>query len=326
MANQTNNLLLLDVDGTTRTIDTATPDVIQLGVDFELVSGASLTVAGDFTVKGTTTTVETENVLIADNYLYLNHGYTTPSTETGGLVVNYAPTATTDTVAIGGFPTTSTVITTGSGTFSAGDIIQISGAADFWNDGVFEVVSHVGTTLTVATSPSEDWPQTGFAVNAGDSGAFIAKVNVAVLRAGPDGTWSSGSGSTIPLTYRALAERKEDYAYSVDGRVPASGSRFLDLGTIPSDLAPLTISDAGRIVGASVSVDTSDTNTYDLEILVNGSTVATLTLVAGTTSSNTFALSATVSAGDKLSTRMTRTAGSGSSTFKYITASVSIVS
>lgn len=45
------------------------------------------------------------------------------------------------------FPTTTTITTTGSDTFNAGDIVVIAGSTS--NDGSYTVVSHSGTTLTV---------------------------------------------------------------------------------------------------------------------------------------------------------------------------------
>ena len=59
----------------------------------------------------------------------------------------------TDTVGIGGFTagvpgvSNPTVITVGVGTFSIGDVIQIAGTAS--DDGLFEVLSHIGNVLTV---------------------------------------------------------------------------------------------------------------------------------------------------------------------------------
>ena len=169
-------------------------------------------VTGNLDVQGTTTTVDSTNVLVKDPHLYLNNGYTTASGKTGGLGVNYLPTATTtNTVGAGvfvaGVAATSnpTVTTAGSATFSATDLIQISDAADSNNNGLFEVLSHITTTLTIrgigTSATLEDFTQDQFTANAGDTGATITKVTVSVLRSGTDGIWESGAGSTSGITF-----------------------------------------------------------------------------------------------------------------------------
>lgn len=184
-------------------VGTTTPSV-KLDVD------GDVRFTGNLTVEGSTTTVGSETVLLADNHLYLNNGYTTVSAETAGLVANYLPTATADTVAgsyVAGVPATSnpTVVTTGSGTFSTGDLIQFSGSND--NDGLFEVLTHTGTTLTIrgigTTSAVEDFTQNQFVAGATD-GATITQVNVSIIRAGTDGNWEVGAGSSTPISFADL--------------------------------------------------------------------------------------------------------------------------
>ena len=53
-----------------------------------------LEILGDLVVEGTTTTIDSQTVLIADSYLDLNVGHTVATAETGGLAVNFLPTAT----------------------------------------------------------------------------------------------------------------------------------------------------------------------------------------------------------------------------------------
>lgn len=213
---QLNNITILDLTtGLTRTLETGpTPDILNLGVDVELVSGANMVIDGNLTVNGTTTTVHSDQVNITDNHLYLNADYTTTVAQTGGFVVNVLPTATSDTVAAGGFTagvastSNPTVTTTGSATFSAGDIIQISGANNPDNDGIFEVESHVGTTLTIrgvgTVATTQDWFTTQFTTDT-TVGGTITVVNVNVLRGTSSGTWETFTGSsTTGLTYNTL--------------------------------------------------------------------------------------------------------------------------
>src|SRR3990167_3226821 len=113
-----------------------------------------LLVQGNYTVQGVSQGIQTTNMLVADNHIYLNDGYTTAVAQTAGLVANYLPTATADTVATGGLTagvvstSNPTVVTVGSATFAASDIIQISNANKPGNNGLFEVLTHTGTTLT----------------------------------------------------------------------------------------------------------------------------------------------------------------------------------
>ena len=61
------------------------------------------TFLGNVNVLGTTTSISSQEVLIADNHVMLNSGYTTVSPQTGGLVVNTLPTVVTANVAATGF-------------------------------------------------------------------------------------------------------------------------------------------------------------------------------------------------------------------------------
>lgn len=167
----------------------------------------NLTLSGNLVVNGSRTTVAGETTAFADNYLNLNNVYTADAAQSGGLIVNYDPTTVTTTVGgsyVAGVAATSnpTVVTVGSATFAAGDIIQITGSTN--NNGFFEVQSHVTTTLTIkgvgTVAAVEDFSQNQFTAGSSDS-ATITKTSVAVLRVGTDGIWESAKGSVVPLTY-----------------------------------------------------------------------------------------------------------------------------
>jgi len=171
-------------------------------------------ITGDMVVKGTFFSTEAETVLINDNHLYLNNGYGLNVAQTGGLVVNYLPTAVTDTVngaftpGVGGVSNPS-VVTTGAGTYAVGDLIQISGAAVEENNGLYEVLSHVGTLLKIRgvglTGTVEDFTQNQFVVDAGGVGNIV-QVTVSVIRAGlAGGLWEEGQGSTTPIVFNTIA-------------------------------------------------------------------------------------------------------------------------
>jgi hypothetical protein len=171
-----------------------------------LYSG-NLTVSGKLFVSGASELVS-ERLDIGANYVLANIGYTTVAAVTGGLVVNYLPTSTTTAVSVTGFvagvaavsnPTVTVTSTTG---FSAGHVVQVSSSTS--NDGFYEVLTVVsGTVLRVAgvglTGVTEPWALDQFTTEVG--AGTITRVTCTVMRAGTDGAWETGSGSSVPLTY-----------------------------------------------------------------------------------------------------------------------------
>jgi len=259
-------------------------------------TGSQTVVGGDLVVNGTTTTVHSEVVNIRDNHLYLNADYTTAVAQTGGLVVNYLPTATADTEAAGGFTSTTTVATTGAAVFAAGDFIQVSGAANQANDGIYEVLTHAANVLTIDSTPVHSFSQTAFTVDATGSTAAFTQVTVSAIQAGTDGIWETGAGSTAAgLTFTDLAtgggnslqaayvtgnaitmtDAEGDFDISVTSGTPAisldaaGASNFtvagagLTLSTTTS--GTVLIDSAGLLdMNAAASMDIDVTGTYDM--------------------------------------------------------------
>ena len=294
--NQTDNLMLLDLTtGLPRTPETGgTPDTIQLSTDVQLISGANLLVDGDLTVNGTTTTLHSEVVNIRDNHLYLNADYTTTVAQTGGFVVNVLPTSTADAVGgafIAGVAATSnpTVVTTGSGTFAAGDVIQIAGANDQTNDGIFEVLSHVGTLLTIrgvgTVGTTQDWVQNDFAADtvvAGD----IRIITVNVMRGTSTGSWETAvTTTTTGLTYNTITQQgvvdlQEAYVQGNtittsggEGNVIIAGTELLQI-TASGGLDLNTILDFD---GTSFDVQMTGTNGFSID----GTAASNVSVTAG---------------------------------------------
>jgi len=209
--NQANNIQILD-GGLPRSIEAT--DNLQWSASVELTSGASMIIDGNLTVRGTTITENTSQLMVADNHIFINAGYTTVAAQTGGLVVNYLPTSLTDTVAATGFVagvaavSNPTVKTTGTATFSVGQLIQISGASKPSNNGLFEVLTHTGTTLTIrgigTTNTVEDFTDYQFIADTTVAGT-ITRVTISVLRAGTDGVWETAAGASTGLTFVDLA-------------------------------------------------------------------------------------------------------------------------
>jgi len=195
------DVLKVDVLGGVTLIPAGNQD---LQLSFE---GGITRILGDLVVNGETVTLSSETLLVADNHIYLNDGYTTPVAETVGIFGNYLPTSASDTVAgtyTAGVASVSnpTVVTAGSNTFSVGQFIQFSESTD--NAGVFEVLSHIGTLLTVRgignTSTVEAFTRNQFTAGASD-GATITNITVTVIQAGTDGLWEQAASSTTGLSF-----------------------------------------------------------------------------------------------------------------------------
>ena len=188
-------------DGVEENVTTSHNVVSQL-VDQNIAVG-NVHIAGDMTVDGAITSASTENLLVEDNHIVLNDGYQATTTRIGGLVVNYLPTSTVDTVTAGAFvagiaaTSNPTVATVGASVFAQNDIIMIHGSAE--NNGIYEVHSHTANVLTVrgvgTISTVEEFTNTQFTANASDS-ATITKINVSVLCSNTSGDWKQGKGQT----------------------------------------------------------------------------------------------------------------------------------
>ena len=226
------------------------------------ISG-DIQITGDLVVQGTTVTTEAENVLISANYLNNNSNYTTVAAQTGGLTVRYLPTSTNST-SNGNFTagvasvSNPQVITTDSGTFSAGNIIAIDNANDSSNNGLFEVSSHSGTTLIIrgigTIGPIEDFTNNQFITDT-DLGATIRQVNVSVIRAASSGDWEVSKGNNTTLTYSQL------------GNVSSDASSVQDNLAIYSDNTGKSISDS--LISKSNVVQSN--NNFTLNKLIRSS-------------------------------------------------------
>jgi hypothetical protein len=116
------------------------------------------------------------------------------------------------------------------------------------------------------------------------------------------------------------AAGRVDHLLTLGGRVPNSGTAYIDIGGVSSFDAPIDIDVAGTLAGASISVDRANpVNVYALEFLVNGTLAETLPLPAASTSERTSSFTAPVVPGDKVSVRLRRTSGAGKSDARSIT-------
>jgi hypothetical protein len=196
------------------TLTSATPTITLSGVAANLVIGDAsdtITIAGKLVVSGTTTSINSENVLLADNFQLINADYSTNVAQSGGIIVNYEPTAVTQSGATGGVASTTTItVTAGASGFTAGDLILVTGAANAGNNGVYEFLSETAATpnvITIQGTPVSDFAQSTFVTDAADTGYAVTKTKISELSVDPStGGWrvSSGETATAVNTYKTL--------------------------------------------------------------------------------------------------------------------------
>lgn len=154
-----------------------------------------LTVAGDqiitgnLTVNGTTTTVNSE-IATADDMIHLNSNYTnTSAAKDAGFIFTVEPLGTA--VASTNFISGNTVESSGGfGAFSVGDVVQISGATEVENNGLFEIhvlnVNQIqfkdGTAGKTISASLVDICRVVAFTNGADTGATVVKVKVMQLK------------------------------------------------------------------------------------------------------------------------------------------------
>ena len=165
--------------------------------------GTDATFSGDLVVEGSIVSKSQENVLISDSFLDLNAGNTiTASATAGGLTVNVKASGAAESVSafVAGVVATSapSFTTTAASGFAAGDIIQISGAAEAKNNGLFVVAGVSGSTVEIkgiggtAVSVNTPFVQNDF-VTASAQSATATKADIAVLAVSNGSLTKSGA-------------------------------------------------------------------------------------------------------------------------------------
>lgn len=187
----------------------------------------SVIVDGDLQVLGTTTTIDSVNVQIADRYLYMGANYTSNTSLPGGIVVNTFPTVFTNLVTTGGFSSTTVVNIISTTGMAAGDIFQVSGANNIANTGLYVIASLTATTITIDTTAG-DFYNTAFVVDAVVAGE-VTVTNVSIMRS-LAGVWQTAYGSATPLTYTAISTGGT--VTSITASTGLSGGTITTSGTI----------------------------------------------------------------------------------------------
>ena len=180
-----------------------------------------MSIAGNLDVTGNIISRDEERVLVQDNFLDINFGYTTVSALEGGLAANYLPTNTSRTInstsanitfaaASGATRPTLSVAQAQlpAATFADGDILQIAGTTNAENDGLYVVHSLTNADPAVLSIKSTAISGDGDSINAkfaqinftpetesSSTSVTLTKVNIAALQVSTSGAWQVANGS-----------------------------------------------------------------------------------------------------------------------------------
>lgn len=147
---------------------------------------------------------------------------------------------------------------------------------------------------------------------------------------GPGGTGSQGPQGPQGLqgnqgnqgVIGSQGATRDKYLFGVSTTVPAGGT--LQMQGPGNAIQGYRLPRAGTITAGSIQVNTTSTNDYNLDIRINGTSVVTVPLAAGTTGNSSTGLSVAVSANDVLTAFLVRTSGSGGSGFNQELAVVEV--
>lgn len=305
MANQLNNLMLLDLsDGVPRTIDTAN-DTISIGAPVELSTltttgdaaiGGDLTVAGDIISRGQV------DVVIQDSFLDLGFGNSTAVAAAGGFTVsmnrNSGFTASTVTAFTANAGAGASFTNTNAGLSTllvAGDVVAITLAGDGENDGIYivdsvdqalfpQAVTVKGLGSAGAISGDAPWAQNAFKTATGQT-ASAYKIDLAVVaiadgvsfdRPAAAGPWPKGTFVTAYVANATMALFEVDGAYASVGEVDLqeaydTGNTILTAGGLAvaiSGSESLNVTATGGIVAGGAGLQVTGT-TLDVDTAVD---------------------------------------------------------
>jgi len=220
-------------------------------VDVMIVdSDGNVAIKGNLDVTGNIISRDEERVLVADNFLDINFGYTSTTALEGGIAVNYdavaggvtintTSNAITFAAATGDTEPVLTLATPGglpANTFAAGDIVQIAGTTNAENDG-FYIVNDQGTIgvldikSTATTTPDTinfKAAQVNFTgeVENTSTAVTIFQVNVNILQTSATGAWQVQNGNTDAdfATFTPLGTSTLQQAYDAGATITTDAS------------------------------------------------------------------------------------------------------
>lgn len=295
---------------------------VRTGSSSDLVAfDTNVNIAGNLDVTGNIISRDEERVLVQDNFLDLNVGYTTATGLAGGIAVNYEPVAgglsinstgntLTFAAASGGTRPSVTAASASaipSGTFAAGDVLQIAGTTNAENDGFYIVNSNTAGVIeirsTEITSPDTinlKAAQVNFTSEAESTATAVTftKVGVSVLQANAStGVFETQEGNTDAdfATFDQLGGSLQ-VAYDLGNSITtasstdiqftlSSGDFKVDSGTV--DFGSATTLTALNTSAASTTIESTGTSGGDLFLKHANSSSAGIALGYGSGGSAT---------------------------------------
>jgi hypothetical protein len=275
----------------------------SIGIASKTVTFAGdVNIAGNIIIGGSAQQIDAEKVLIADNYVDLNAGYSADAAVGGGFTVIYNPEATgTTTTGAGVFvagvaATSNPTVTVASGGvtaagIAAGDIFSISGAADPGNNGLYECLGVAADTITVAgigtTGTQQDFLANQF-TSTTDTGCTLVVVRVGVMRLTSAGAWEVSDGGTTDssATNMAFNELVDVSGATFTGSVVISTGGDLTLNSGATVTAILDEDTMGTASATALATQQSikayvDTQVSAVATTLSGLTDTTIATVGG---------------------------------------------
>lgn len=268
----------------------------------DTLSVDNLSVAGDLNVQGDIVSTGATNVLVSDNFIDLSSGYTNTATaRAGGFTVNVKATdfsTETGTDFVAGVVATSAprIVVADPTAFSAGDIIQVSGATIPSNNGLFIVAAVSGTNIDLYGVGGTAVPgytlfcQNQLTASTGNT-ATLTKVDLSVVTVSDGVNIKDSSGAAIPVGALTTAYYAGATVSDFNGTGPGTGYDNATTVTLQDAYdasgTPATIQlaggknlnvDAPGVGNAAISLDANAGSNFS----VTGANLTLSTITSGT--------------------------------------------
>lgn len=267
LALSTNGAASLTSTGSSATLSGTTASVTATSGAVTITSAGNFSITapttvinGNLEVIGNTTTIDSQTVNVKDAYLALGIGYSTVgSGRPSGLVEVRQGVVAVFGTNITAFPSTTTASVTSDPGLAAGSIIQIQGAANPANNGLFEYAGWSGGVMTIGAGVIDGGQvlQNAFVVDTGTNTATLQHVNISSIRARATAGQEIGDGSNVSFTYSPVgtgAGNNLQQAYDVAPGIVTTANGAVTISTaLSSDALDVSASSTGNAVVVSTS-------------------------------------------------------------------------
>jgi len=292
MAEQLNNLQLLDESGTLRGLRPA-EDLLKLQVPIEVTKGSKflddLYVGGDLTVQGDVVSRGSVNVVSKDAVIDLGVGNYSGVAQPGGFTVQVNKATGFTELTVTAFQSKADAAgdanftVADASSLSIGDVVAIANAGKGENDGYYVVKSKAGGVVSVEPSAMHGLPfaQTNFETASAQS-AVAYKVNLGVVVVA-DGALTKSAGvywdaGTLLTAYAAPATKA---AFQADGAYQGASDVTLDEAYNFGNTITTNSTDGDVVIAGTQKLDITASNGLSV---TNGSTLSGAVTMGSTVS------------------------------------------